>query len=154
MSFIAAILGTLALVRFAAAQESPKAATTAPPAPAATAVAPAATAVAPASTAAATAVTRPHAGTASRRRKTDHIVLGTTTVTGNRELPKVMYIVPWKKSAIGDMGGKPPDSLMDEVLAPVDRDVFRREVAYYQALAVAAPRAGAPPAAPARQREK
>ncbi len=60
--------------------------------------------------------------------------LDTTTVTGNQELPKVMYIVPWKKSDIGDLAGKPMNSLLDEVLAPVDRDVFRREVRYYDAV--------------------
>ena len=66
--------------------------------------------------------------------KADRLELDTTTVTGNRELPKVMYVVPWKKSDIGDLVGKPMNSLLDEVLAPVDRDVFRREVSYYQAL--------------------
>lgn len=73
--------------------------------------------------------------TAGKARKTaDRVDLDTTTVTGNRELPKVMYVVPWKKSDIGDLGGKPMNSLLDEVLAPVDRDVFRREVVYYQAV--------------------
>lgn len=83
--------------------------------------------------------------------KSDFIALGTTTVTGNRELPKVMYIVPWKKSDIGDMSGKPVNSLLDEVLAPVDRDVFRREVAYYHVLSTAAPQNGG---ATAKQGEK
>jgi len=60
--------------------------------------------------------------------------LGTATVTGDREQPKVMYIVPWKKSDIGDLAGKPMNSLVDEILAPVDRDVFKREVVYYKAV--------------------
>ncbi len=64
----------------------------------------------------------------------DRIELDTTQITGNRELPKVMYIVPWKRSDLGDLVGKPVNSLLDEVLAPVDRDVFRRENRYYQAL--------------------
>lgn len=88
------------------------------------------------------------------QQKIDHMQLGTTTVTGNRELPKVMYIVPWKKSDIGDLGGKPMNSLLDEVLAPVDRDVFRREVGYYHALTSAAPASGAKAATPAGQGEK
>jgi hypothetical protein len=33
----------------------------------------------------------------------DRLDFGTTTVTGNRELPKVMYVVPWKKSDLGDL---------------------------------------------------
>ena len=64
----------------------------------------------------------------------DRLELDTTQITGNRELPKVMVIVPWKRSDIGDLAGRPPNSLVDEALRPVDRDVFRREVAYYRAL--------------------
>jgi len=64
----------------------------------------------------------------------DRLELESTTITGNRELPKVMYVVPWKKADLGDLKGRPANSLLDEVLAPVDRDVFRREVAYFGAL--------------------
>jgi hypothetical protein len=65
---------------------------------------------------------------------TDRLDLGTATVTGDREQPKVMYIVPWKRSDIGDLAGKPMNSLVDEILSPVDRDVFKREVVYYKAV--------------------
>jgi hypothetical protein len=64
----------------------------------------------------------------------DHLQLDTTQITGNQELPKVLYIVPWKRSDLGDLLGKPANSLLDEVLQPVDRDVFRRENRYYDAL--------------------
>jgi hypothetical protein len=64
----------------------------------------------------------------------DHLQLDTTQITGNQELPKVLYIVPWKPSDLGDMLGRPANSLLDEVLQPVDRDVFRRENRYYDAL--------------------
>lgn len=64
----------------------------------------------------------------------DRLELDTTQITGNRELPKVLYIVPWKQSDLGDLMGRPANSLLDEVLAPVDRDVFRRENRYYDAL--------------------
>jgi hypothetical protein len=64
----------------------------------------------------------------------DRVDLGTTTVTGDHEQPKVMYVVPWKKSDIGDLSGKPMNSLLDEALAPVDRDEFKREVLYYGAV--------------------
>ncbi len=78
----------------------------------------------------------------------DRLDLGTATVTGDREQPKVMYIVPWKKSDIGDLSGKPMNSLLDEVLAPVDRAEFKREVAYYNAVTAdgAQKRAAAPAA--------
>ena len=74
----------------------------------------------------------------------DRLELGTATVTGDREQPKVMYIVPWKKSDIGDLAGKPMNSLVDEILAPVDRDVFKREVVYYKAVQADTSQNGAP----------
>jgi hypothetical protein len=85
--------------------------------------------------------------------KIDRLELGTATVTGDREQPKVMYIVPWKRSDIGDLTGKPMNSLVDEILAPVDRDVFKREVVYYQVVQAEASQNGAPPK-PAQQGEK
>ena len=85
--------------------------------------------------------------------KTDRLDLGTATVTGDREQPKVMYIVPWKRSDIGDLAGKPMNSLVDEILAPVDRDVFKREVVYYHAVQADASQNGAPPK-PGPQGEK
>jgi len=57
-----------------------------------------------------------------------------TQVIGNRELPKVLYIVPWKKPPPGELSGKPVNSVLDDLLAPVDRDVFRRHVNYDQQL--------------------
>jgi len=61
----------------------------------------------------------------------DSIELGRTEITGNRELPKVLYIVPWKKSDPGDLMGRPVNTLLDEVLAPIDREEFIRQVDYY-----------------------
>jgi hypothetical protein len=69
-----------------------------------------------------------------KKNAVDRVELDTTTITGNKELPKVLYIVPWKRSDIGDVIGRPVNSLLDEILAPVDRDVFRRQIGYYQAL--------------------
>src|SRR6185312_3540635 len=71
---------------------------------------------------------------ATKGKALDRLVLDTTQITGNRELPKVLYIVPWKRSDLGDLVGKPINSLLDEVLTPVDRDVFQRENRYYRAL--------------------
>ena len=71
-----------------------------------------------------------------RRRATnngvmDEIELGRAEITGNQELPKVLYIVPWQKSDPGDLTGKPVNTLLDEVLAPIDRSEFIRQVEYY-----------------------
>jgi hypothetical protein len=60
----------------------------------------------------------------------DRATLEPTQIIGNRELPKVLYIVPWKKPLPGDLAGRPVESVLDEALAPVDRDVFRRQVQY------------------------
>jgi hypothetical protein len=81
----------------------------------------------------------------------DRLELDSTAITGNRELPKVLYIVPWKKADIGDLIGRPANSLLDEVLTPVDREVFRRQTDYFTKLnAEVAPPAGPPPAEPGR----
>ena len=82
----------------------------------------------------------------------DRAEIDPTKIIGNRELPKVLYIVPWKKPLPGDLAGRPPVSVVDEALAPVDRDVFRRQVRYDKleqehAAAVAPPAATSPPAA-------
>lgn len=61
----------------------------------------------------------------------DEMDLGRTEITGNQELPTVLYIVPWKKSDPGDLMGKPVNTLLDEVLAPIDRSEFIRQVDYY-----------------------
>jgi len=60
----------------------------------------------------------------------DRANIDRTQIIGNRELPKVLYIVPWKKPMPGDLSGRPLVSVLDEALAPVDRDVFRRQVHY------------------------
>ena len=64
----------------------------------------------------------------------DSIELDRTEITGNQELPKVMYIVPWQKSDPGDLMGRPVNTLLDEVLAPIDREEFTRQVDYYDDL--------------------
>ncbi len=60
----------------------------------------------------------------------DRADIDRTQIIGNRELPKVLYIVPWKKPLAGDLSNRPLESVLDEVMAPVDRDVFRRQMRY------------------------
>jgi len=140
-----------------AVSTSPSAAAAAP-APAATATAPAApTAPARASGSGGTRAAGRAAGAdqtapadaaqarTAGKKGADRLQLDATEITGNRELPKVLYIVPWKRSDLGDVTGKPVNSLLDEVLQPLDRDVFQRENRYYDALSPAAnaPKPGA-----------
>ncbi len=89
--------------------------------------------------------TEPSVSKTSARKGPDRLELDPTDITGNRELPKVLYIVPWKRSDLGDLLGKPVNSLLDDVLQPLDRDVFQRENRYYDALKPepAGPEAGA-----------
>ena len=74
------------------------------------------------------------AGTGKAGAVQDRIELDATQITGNRELPNVMYVVPWKRPDLGDFAGRPPKSLLDELLAPVDREVFQRQNRYFAAL--------------------
>ena len=136
------------------AAEPAKASTDAMPAVDTSAPQPAATDSKPAST-----DSKPAAP--GKRAQNDRLDLDTTIVTGNRELPKVLYIVPWKKADLGELPAQPFNTLLDEVLTPVDRDVFRREVTYYGVVSSggnASPAAPASPvadpAAPARGDEK
>ena len=52
------------------------------------------------------------------------------SIVGNDEAPKSLYIVPWKSSEIGVETSL--DMLLDKNAAPVDRDVFKRQLDYYQ----------------------
>jgi hypothetical protein len=74
-------------------------------------------------------------GAATQAAAHDRLELDATSVTGSRELPKVLVIVPWKKADLGDLAGKPLNSLVDDALQPLDREVFRREIDYHSALA-------------------
>jgi hypothetical protein len=89
---------------------------------------------------------KPEARARASGKAMDHLDLGTTDITGNRELPKVMYIVPWKRSDLGDLTGKPLNSLVDQTLQPVDRNEFERSNRYYGAVTAGASTAGTPSA--------
>jgi hypothetical protein len=60
----------------------------------------------------------------------DAKTLAGISILGNQEAPKSLVIVPWKSSQIGDMPGL--SRLLDDSVQPLDKDVFMRELAYYQ----------------------
>jgi hypothetical protein len=62
----------------------------------------------------------PAATPASSRAKpaVDRLQLDPTAITGNRELPKVMNIVPWKAAEPPGGPDRPLNSLVEEVLSP------------------------------------
>jgi hypothetical protein len=68
----------------------------------------------------------PPAPTAATSKVQDRLELDSTQITGN--------VVPWRRPDLGEFAGKPPNSLLDELLQPVDREVFRRQNRYFAAL--------------------
>ena len=64
----------------------------------------------------------------------DEIELDTAEITGNQELPRVLYIVPWQESDAGDLAGPPVGTLLEEVPVALDREEFTRRVAYFEVL--------------------
>jgi len=57
-----------------------------------------------------------------------------TEITGNKELPKVLYIVPWKSVERFDIQSPPVESIMDQKLTPIDRASFKRAINYHDAI--------------------
>lgn len=64
----------------------------------------------------------------------DRLELDAAAIRGNQELPRVMVILPWKDPAMAELAGRPVNSLVEEVLAPVDREVFQRQLRYFDQL--------------------
>ncbi|HTF99584.1 MAG TPA: hypothetical protein VK654_03240 [Nitrospirota bacterium] len=52
------------------------------------------------------------------------------SIVGNDEAPKALYIVPWKASEVGMETGL--NMMLNEQAAPVDRDVFMRQLHFYE----------------------
>jgi hypothetical protein len=52
------------------------------------------------------------------------------SIVGNDEAPKSLVIVPWKSSEVGDM--LDVSRSLDDGRQPVDRDVFKRQLDYYE----------------------
>jgi len=59
-------------------------------------------------------------------------VLG-MNVSGNKEAPNILYIIPWKDSSDNST---PPEvtRLMDEIYSTVDPDVYQKEVVFFEQL--------------------
>jgi hypothetical protein len=63
--------------------------------------------------------------------------LGTTVITGDGESPLGLYLTPWRESHPEANIDRPARLLQEEML-PIDKDVFERQVEYYDALSSAA----------------
>ena len=69
----------------------------------------------------------------SSENKVDNKVkeLSGISIIGNKEAPKSLYIVPWKSSEVG-VESDLVSSLMDDKLKPLDKEVFIRELQFYE----------------------
>lgn len=70
------------------------------------------------------------ATTAQKEKKNDTKELSGMSIVGNDEAPKSLYIVPWKSSEIGVETTL--NTSLNEGDAPVDRDVFVRQLEFYR----------------------
>jgi hypothetical protein len=52
------------------------------------------------------------------------------SILGNEDAPKSLVIVPWKSSQLADMPSV--SRLLDSATQPVDKEVFMRELSYYE----------------------
>jgi hypothetical protein len=132
------ILGLLLLTaaHVAAADEAASEAATSTPAAAASAPAVTAPVDAPKQTAKKPASTKPGDGKADPPAATGDIPPGGDvkmsgmSILGNEDAPKSLVIVPWKSSQLADMPSV--SRLLDSAAQPVDKDVFMRELTYYE----------------------
>lgn len=54
------------------------------------------------------------------------------TVFGQSELPKVLYIVPWKRKELPEIEAPQSVSLVNDILTPIDPPIFERQLHYYE----------------------
>ncbi len=66
----------------------------------------------------------------SEDEKSEAKELSGMSIVGNDEAPKSLYIVPWKSSEVGVETSL--DTMLNEGDAPVDRDVFKRQLDFYK----------------------
>ena len=57
-----------------------------------------------------------------------------TQVIGNRELPNMLYIIPWKSIKPVELTPPPTESVMNQPIRPLDRGLFRRQLMFYDRL--------------------
>ena len=72
----------------------------------------------------------PRAQPAGSKAPAGDVTMSGMSILGNDEAPKSLVLVPWKSSQLGDMPAL--SRLPDDSIKPVDKDVFARELSYYQ----------------------
>ena len=60
----------------------------------------------------------------------EQINMEALSIIGNKELPNVLYILPWKHSDLPDMVELPLSGLINDALKPIDRKTLLRQQHY------------------------
>ena len=68
---------------------------------------------------------------AEKKKKDNAKTLSGISIIGNKDAPKSLYIVPWRSSELG-IESDLNSSLLNEGMHPVDKDVFVRELNFYE----------------------
>jgi hypothetical protein len=79
---------------------------------------------------AALAADEPKASAVVAKTDTSPKALSGMSILGNQEAPKALVIVPWKSSQLGDALGI--SKTLDDGRQPVDKEVFMRQLSYYE----------------------
>lgn len=72
----------------------------------------------------------PPAATDQAQQPGGDVKMSGISILGNEDAPKSLVLVPWKSSQLADM--PTVSRLLDSAAQPVDKDVFMRELAYYE----------------------
>ena len=84
----------------------------------------------PARTTAAAATHAAPTAAAKAEKPNGDVQMSGMSVLGNDDSPKSLALVPWKTSLLGDAPSL--SKLLDDSTQPVDKEVFMRELSYYQ----------------------
>lgn len=60
----------------------------------------------------------------------ERINMEALSIIGNKELPNILYILPWKHSDLPDMVELPLSGLINNALKPIDRKTLLRQQQY------------------------
>lgn len=64
----------------------------------------------------------------------ERLELDGTSIIGSNELPQVLIIVPWKKTGMAKIRMPAEMNLVQQMLEPIDRTVFHREINYFHTM--------------------
>ena len=69
---------------------------------------------------------------ARETKKPDTIYMNETVISGNQELPKVLYILPWRDDPGKALRAQAPAFNFNEVMQPIYPDEYRRALEYHR----------------------